>query len=66
MLGTQIRRLAVALAVIGVLMAGFLGWLLGKAMVETRGMFWPWCIHLVQDVLIFSFMAIGAVAAGGG
>jgi hypothetical protein len=44
MLGTQIRRLAVALAVIGVLMAWFLGWLLGKAMVETQGFFWPWCI----------------------
>ena len=24
-----------------------------------------WFIHFVQDVLIFSFMAIGAVAAGG-
>ncbi|MBX2997023.1 MAG: CPBP family intramembrane metalloprotease [Caldilineaceae bacterium] len=52
--------------VIGVFMAGFLGWFLGKAMVETRGLFWPWFIHFVQDVLIFSFMAVGSVMAGGG
>ena len=50
---------------VGVLMAGFLGWFLGKAMTETRGLFWPWFIHFLQDVLVFSFMAIGAVAPGG-
>lgn len=51
--------------IIGVVMAGVLGWLLGKAMLETRGLFWPWLIHFLQDVLIFSFMTIGAIAAGG-
>jgi hypothetical protein len=51
---------------VGVLMAGVLGWLLGKSMLETRGFAWPWFIHFVQDVLIFSFMAIGSVVAGGG
>ncbi len=51
--------------IVGVLMAGLLGWLLGKAMLETRGFFWPWFIHFWQDVLIFSFMAIGSVVAGG-
>lgn len=39
---------------VGVLMAGFLGWLLAKAVYETRGMFWAWFIHFVQDVVIFS------------
>jgi len=39
---------------IGVLMAGFLGWLLAKAVYETRGMFWAWFIHFVQDVVIFT------------
>ncbi len=39
--------------VIGVLMAGFLGWLLAKAAVETRGMLWAWFIHFLQDVVIF-------------
>jgi hypothetical protein len=51
--------------IIGVLMAGFLGWLLGKSMLETRGFAWAWFIHFLQDVLIFSFMAIGSVTPGG-
>lgn len=51
--------------VIGVLMAGFLGWLLGKSMLETRGLFWAWFIHFWQDVLIFSFLAIGSITPGG-
>jgi uncharacterized protein len=50
---------------IGVLMAGLLGWLLGKSMLETKGFFWAWLIHFIQDVLIFSFMAIGSVTPGG-
>jgi len=51
--------------IIGVVMSTFLGWMLGKAMLETRGFFWAWFIHFWQDVAIFSFMAIGAVTAGG-
>ena len=51
---------------IGVLMAGFLGWLLGKSMLETRGLFWAWFIHFWQDVMIFIFLAIGSIAVGGG
>lgn len=51
--------------IVGVLMAGILGWLLGKSMLETRGMFWAWFIHFCQDVLIFGFLAAGALAAGG-
>lgn len=50
---------------IGVVMASFLGWILGKAMLETRGFFWAWFIHFLQDVMIFFFMAVGAVAPGG-
>lgn len=52
--------------VIGVLMAGFLGWFLGKSMLETRGLWWAWFIHFIQDVLIFAFLAIGSIAPGGG
>ena len=37
----------------GVAMAGFLGWLLAKSVVETRGIFWAWFIHFLQDVVIF-------------
>jgi hypothetical protein len=51
--------------VIGVLMAGFLGWFLGKSMLETRGLWWAWFIHFWQDVLIFSFLAIGSIKPGG-
>jgi len=51
--------------VMGVLMAGFLGWLLGKSMLETRGLFWAWFLHFLQDVWIFAFMAIGSIRAGG-
>lgn len=51
--------------VTGVMMAAFLGWVLGKAMVETKGFFWSWIIHFVMDVMIFSLMAIGSITAGG-
>ena len=36
----------------------FMGWLLGKAMVETRGLFWAWWIHFLSDVVIFTFLAV--------
>jgi len=51
--------------IVGVLMAGLLGWLLGKSMLETRGLFWAWFIHFLQDVLIFGFLAIGSITPGG-
>jgi hypothetical protein len=37
----------------GVLMAAFIGWILAKSMMETRGFFWALTIHFLQDVLIF-------------
>lgn len=49
----------------GVLMATFLGWLLGKSMLETHGLFWAWFIHFLQDVCIFTFLAIGSITPGG-
>lgn len=52
--------------VIGVLLAGFLGWFLARSMQDTRGMFWAWFIHFWQDVWIFAFMAIGSIIPGGG
>ena len=52
--------------IVGVLMAGVLGWLLGKSMLETGGLFWAWFIHFCQDILIFGFIAAGTVALGGG
>jgi len=52
--------------IIGVVMAGFMGWLLGKSMLETRGLWWAWFIHFLQDVWIFLFLAIGSIIPGGG
>jgi len=51
---------------VGVVLAWFLGWILAKSMLETRGLTWAWIIHFVQDVLIFGFMATGAITPGGG
>lgn len=39
--------------IVGVLMAGFLGWLLALSLIETQGLFIAWAIHFVQDVVIF-------------
>jgi Type II CAAX prenyl endopeptidase Rce1-like len=50
---------------IGVAMAFVLGWLLGRSMLETRGLFWAWFLHFWQDVWIFSFLALGSITPGG-
>jgi len=39
--------------VTGFLMTGFLAFLLGKSMLETKGFLWPWLIHFLPDVVIF-------------
>jgi hypothetical protein len=38
--------------VIGVVMAGVLGFVLAKSVFETQGIFWAWLIHFLQDVVI--------------
>jgi hypothetical protein len=45
----------------GVLLAGFLGWINGKAILETRGLWWAWLIQFPQDWIIFFFYALAAV-----
>ena len=42
------------------MVAGLLGWLFGKALVETRGIAMPWLIHFLFDAVIFTFLAIAA------
>ena len=44
----------------GVILTIFMGWMLTKAMLETRGFFWSWLIHFTQDVIIFWFIAAGS------
>lgn len=46
---------------LGVALASFLGWFLGKSLLETKGFFWAWTIHFVQDVFIFSFLAMASL-----
>ncbi|WP_066758829.1 CPBP family intramembrane glutamic endopeptidase [Crocinitomix algicola] len=40
--------------VFGVIFAGFLGWFLAKSILETKGVFWAWLIHFLQDIIIIS------------
>lgn len=41
---------------IGGLLSIFMGWILGKGMLETRGLFWTWWIHFLSDIAIFTFL----------
>ncbi|PZR71324.1 MAG: hypothetical protein DLM73_16120 [Chthoniobacterales bacterium] len=43
---------------IGVVMAGIAGWIWARSMIETRGFVWAFFIHMVQDIVIFSFLAV--------
>lgn len=45
----------------GMFLAGILGLLLAKSIIETRGVFWAWGIHFLQDIVIIS--ALIAVAS---
>jgi len=45
---------------LGVLMAGFAGWIWARSMIETRGGVWAFVIHMVQDIVIFTFLVVGA------
>lgn len=47
--------------IIGFLMTGFLAWIIGKSMLETKGLFWPWFIHFLPDLVIFYSYAIAWV-----
>jgi membrane protease YdiL (CAAX protease family) len=43
---------------IGVAMAGIAGWLWARSMIETRGFVWAFFIHMVQDIVILSFLVV--------
>jgi hypothetical protein len=44
--------------IIGVVLSAFLGWFLGKSLLETKGFFWAWFIHFLPDIIIFTFYAM--------
>lgn len=41
---------------IGVAMAGFLGWIAALSVLQTGGLAWAWGIHFAQDVPIIAFL----------
>jgi membrane protease YdiL (CAAX protease family) len=45
----------------GAALSVFMGWILGKAMIETRGLFWAWWIHFLSDAVIFTFLGLALV-----
>ena len=45
---------------LGVVMAGFAGWIWARSMIDTRGTVWAFFIHMAQDIVIFTFLAVGA------
>lgn len=46
----------------GVLLAVFFALVMGKAMLETKGIVWPWICHFAADAAVFSFLAIATNA----
>jgi hypothetical protein len=47
--------------VLGTLLSGFLGWFLGKSMLETKGFFLAWLVHFITDIPIFLFFIAGGI-----
>ena len=41
--------------IIGVLLSAFLGWFLGKSIMETKGIAIAWLVHFLTDIPIFLF-----------
>jgi membrane protease YdiL (CAAX protease family) len=44
----------------GVLMAGFLGWVMAQSVLDTGGLGWAWVIHEAQDVPIIAMQLVVA------
>jgi membrane protease YdiL (CAAX protease family) len=49
----------------GVLITATLGWVFGKAMLETEGLGWGWFLHWLQNIVIYGMWALSAAAAAG-
>jgi membrane protease YdiL (CAAX protease family) len=55
---------SVPAGIMGVALAAFFAYIMGKAMLETKGIVWPFICHFAADAAVFIFMAVAAVAAG--
>jgi len=49
--------------VMGLVIAGSLALLFGKAMIDTKGLAWPWALHFAADAAIYTFLALAFVSA---
>jgi membrane protease YdiL (CAAX protease family) len=47
----------------GLVQSGLLALLMGKAMLDTRGLGWPWIIHVAIDTAIYCFIALTTLSA---
>jgi membrane protease YdiL (CAAX protease family) len=45
---------------LGAVMAGLAGWIWARSMIDTRGGVWAFLIHMTQDMVILSFLAVAA------
>jgi hypothetical protein len=45
----------------GVLTTSFLGWFFGKCLIESKGLFWPWLFHFIQDILPYTLMSLASI-----
>ncbi len=36
------------------------GWFLAQAVLQTHGLFWAWCVHFIQDTIIFAAFIVSA------
>lgn len=46
--------------VLGVLLTGFLGWVVGKSMLETWRLAWPWLIQFSMDAVGYTLFEVTA------
>lgn len=44
--------------IIGVILSAFLGWFIGKSILETRGFLLAWVAHFIPDLVVFGFLLI--------
>lgn len=44
--------------IIGVIVSSILGWFIARSVYETKGFFAGWMIHFLQDIVIFSTIAL--------
>jgi membrane protease YdiL (CAAX protease family) len=50
--------------ILGMSLAGVLGYVLAKSVFETQGFFWAWIIHFLQDIVIIGSVSLMSGAKG--